>query len=70
MKDNHHTEEFETYPWPTKHMISIVFENGQKLELEATSSGLTEPPYRLWVELPGGQRTYFMMERIVNYTIG
>jgi hypothetical protein len=70
MKDNHQIEEHETYPRPTKHMISILFENGQKLELESTSSGLTELPYRLWVELPGGQRSYFMMERIVSYTIG
>ena len=59
--------------YPHNHVISVVLADEldqEPDEYEATSSGITEPPYRLWVELSGGQRIYFMMERIAYYVVG
>lgn len=48
--------------------ISVDFSDGTYDFYEVFSSGLTEEPYRLWLDHRGG-RTYIPMWEIKKYTI-
>jgi hypothetical protein len=52
-----------------KHNICVLFDNGMEVGVEVVASGITDPPYRLWWELPWGERTYVMLDKVMKYTI-